>query len=345
MAKRKSKTKEATVTSPALDNVLSDITKKYGQGAIMHAEGTTIADVEFVATGIPGVDVALGCGGLPLGRIIEVYGPEASGKTTLALHFASEVQKAGGTVALIDAEHALDPKYARSIGVKMDTLLLTQPDSGEQALDITQMLVKSNSVDLIIVDSVAALVPKAELLGEIGDTHVGRQARMMSQALRILTADLSKSKCIVVFINQLRSKIGITFGNPETTTGGNALKFYASVRMDIRKQKTIKEGDKLIGTFTKVKVVKNKVAPPFKETSFQVYFGKGIDKMSSLLDLAVEGGVITISGSWYNYKDHKLGQGYTNACAYIKEHFELYSEIQQELYTLWDIPIIKYTYK
>ena len=341
------KTKEPVDDSKSkrLDAVLDDIDKTYGKGSIMHADGVAVKNIEFVSTGIPGVDVALGCGGLPLGRIIEVFGEESSGKTTLTLHAAAEVQKANGTVAFVDAEHALDQTYARKLGVRMDKLLLSQPDSGEQALSITLKLVESHAVDLIVIDSVAALVPQAELDGDMGKAHMGLQARLMSQALRKLTGALSKSNCIIIFINQLRSKIGVIYGSNKVTTGGNALKFYASVRIDISRQNKINEGESTIGSETRVKVTKNKVAPPFKEVKFQVYFGKGIDKASSLIDLAVEYDIIKKAGAYYSYGEERLGHGKPNTAAFLKGNDKLYNDIKKQVFKACDIPLAAHKYK
>ena len=308
----------------ALDAALGQIEKQFGKGAVMKlGDKGAHMQIETTPTGCLSLDMALGLGGVPKGRIIEVYGPESSGKTTVALHMVAEVQKRGGIAGFIDAEHALDPVYAKNIGVDIDNLYISQPDFGEQALEITETLVRSGAVDIVIVDSVAALVPKAEIDGEMGDSHVGLQARLMSQALRKLTGIVSKTNCIVVFINQLREKIGIMFGNPETTTGGRALKFYSSIRMDIRKIETLKAGGEVIGSRTRVKVVKNKIAPPFKEAEFDIMFGEGISVIGDLLDLAVECGIINKSGSWYSYNSDKIGQGRENAKQYLKANPEI----------------------
>ncbi|MBN9565133.1 MAG: recombinase RecA [Alphaproteobacteria bacterium] len=305
----------------ALEVALSQIERAYGKGSVMKlGQQDKASDIEVISTGSLGLDIALGIGGLPKGRVIEIYGPESSGKTTLTLHVVAEAQKAGGTCAFIDAEHALDPSYARKLGVKTDELLISQPDAGEQALEIADTLVRSGAVDVLVVDSVAALVPKAELEGEMGDTHVGLQARLMSQALRKLTASISKSQCMVIFINQIRQKIGVMFGNPETTTGGNALKFYASVRIDIRRIGAIKDKDQVIGNQTRVKVVKNKVAPPFKVVEFDIMYGEGISKTGELIDLGTKAGILEKSGSWYSYEGQRIGQGRENVRLYLKDN-------------------------
>jgi len=307
---------------------LSEIKKKFGDGAIMKLGDESLASkVEAISTGCLPLDVALGIGGIPKGRIIEIFGPESSGKTTVALHCVAEVQKAGGTAAYIDAEHAMDPVYAEQLGVKLEDLYISQPDNGEQALDITEMLVKSNAVDLIVIDSVAALTPQAEIDGDMGDNHVGLQARLMSQALRKITAVASKSKCTIIFINQLREKIGVMYGNPETTTGGKALKFYASVRIDIRKVDVIKDGSDVIGNHVKAKIVKNKVAPPFKSAEFDIMYGKGISNDGCILDIAADFGIITKGGSWYSYNDEKIGQGREKAIAYLQANPDILAEV------------------
>ena len=305
----------------ALDAALSHIEKQYGKGSVMKlGESGAHMQVEAVPTGSLGLDIALGVGGIPKGRIVEIYGPESSGKTTVALHMVAEVQKRGGIAGFIDAEHALDPVYAKHIGVDIDNLYISQPDNGEQALEITETMVRSGAVDIVIVDSVAALVPKAEIEGDMGDSHVGLHARLMSQALRKLTAVISRSNCVVIFINQLREKVGVMFGNPETTTGGRALKFYASVRLDVRKGEALKQGGEIVGSHTKVKVVKNKVAPPFKQAEFDIMFGTGISREGEILDLASDCSVVNKSGAWYSYNGDKIGQGRENAKIYLKDH-------------------------
>ena len=315
----------------ALDDAIAKIEKEYGKGAIMRLGENANLNIESIPTGSLSLDIALGIGGIPRGRIIEIYGPESSGKTTLALHMIAEAQKLGGTAAFIDAEHALDPQYSKNLGVDTENLIISQPDTGEQALEITESLVRSNAVDLIVVDSVAALVPKAEIEGEMGDSHMGLQARLMSQGLRKLTGAISKSKASVIFINQLREKIGVMFGNPETTTGGRALKFFTSVRMDIRRIDSLKKGDEIIGNRVRVKVVKNKVAPPFKKAEFDIMYGTGISKVGSILDAAVEAGIVEKSGSWFSYGDVKLGQGRENSKAYLQENADLLDEIDEKV--------------
>ena len=316
----------------ALDAALGQIEKQFGKGSVMKlGDSGKNMNVQTVPTGSLSLDIALGLGGVPRGRIIEIYGPESSGKTTVALHMVAEVQKRGGIAGFVDAEHALDPAYAKNIGVDIDELYISQPDNGEQALEITETMVRSGAMDIIIVDSVAALVPKAEIEGDMGDSHMGLQARLMSQALRKLTGVVSKSNCIVIFINQLREKIGVMFGNPETTTGGRALKFYASVRMDVRRTETIKQGGEVIGNRTRVKVVKNKVAPPFKEAEFDIMFGKGISKESDILDLAVNLGIIQKSGAWFAYNDGKISQGRENAKIFLRENPEIAEEIERQV--------------
>lgn len=308
----------------ALEAALAQIERAFGKGSVMKLGQKEIdADIEVIPTGSLGLDIALGVGGVPRGRVVEIYGPESSGKTTLALHIVAEAQKQGGVAAFIDAEHALDPGYARKLGVAIDELLISQPDAGEQALEIADTLVRSGSVDIVVIDSVAALVPKAELEGDMGDSHMGLQARLMSQALRKLTGSLSKSKCTMIFINQIRQKIGIMFGNPETTTGGNALKFYASVRLDIRRISSIKDRDEVVGNQTRVKVVKNKVAPPFKVVEFDIMYGEGISKTGELIDLGVKAEIVEKAGSWYSYNSQRIGQGKENARTYLKGHPEI----------------------
>lgn len=321
----------------ALEAALMQIEKQYGKGSVMKlGDSGANMNIETVPTGSLSLDLALGLGGLPKGRIIEIYGPESSGKTTVALHAVAEVQKRGGIAGFIDAEHALDPVYAANIGVDINNLYISQPDSGEQALEITETMVRSGAVDIVIVDSVAALVPKAEIEGDMGDSHVGVQARLMSQALRKLTAVISKTNCIVIFINQLREKIGVMFGNPETTTGGRALKFYASVRLDVRRIESLKTAGEVTGSRTRVKVVKNKVAPPFKEAEFDIMFGQGISKEGDILDLAVNENVIQKSGAWFAYNDEKIGQGRENAKAYLKEHSDVMSEVEEKLREIYN---------
>ncbi|MBA8666855.1 recombinase RecA [Holosporaceae bacterium 'Namur'] len=315
----------------ALEVALSQIEKSFGKGSVMKLGNKKTVDVEAVSTGSLGLDIALGIGGLPRGRIIEIFGPESSGKTTLTLHVVAEAQKAGGACAFIDAEHALDPVYARKLGVDINELIISQPDTGEQALEIADTLIRSGALDVIVIDSVAALVPKAEIEGEMGDSHMGLQARLMSQALRKITASVARSNCILVFINQIRSKIGVMFGNPETTTGGNALKFYASVRIDIRKIGALKEKDDVIGNQTRVKVVKNKVAPPFKTVEFDIMYGEGISKTGEIIDLATKADIIEKSGSWYAYKGQKIGQGRENAKKYLKDNPSIATEIEMQI--------------
>ena len=315
----------------ALEAALGQIERTYGKGSIMKLGENNVVEIESISTGSLGLDIALGIGGLPRGRIIEIYGPESSGKTTLALHVAAEAQKAGGVCAFVDAEHALDPVYAKKLGVKVEDLLISQPDTGEQALEIADTLVRSGAVDVLVIDSVAALVPRAELEGDMGDSHVGLQARLMSQALRKLTSSIAQSNTLVVFINQLRMKIGVMFGSPETTTGGNALKFYSSVRMDIRRIGAIKDKDEIIGNQTRVKIVKNKVAPPFKVVEFDIMYGEGISKLGELVDLGVKAEIIDKSGSWYSYKDNKIGQGRENVKAFLKENPPIARELENKI--------------
>lgn len=314
--------------SKALESALGLIERNYGSGSIMRLGDNTTIDIEAISTGSLGLDIALGIGGLPKGRIVEIYGPESSGKTTLALHVVASAQKSDGVCAFVDAEHALDPVYAKNLGVDVDKLLVSQPDGGEQALEIADTLIRSGAVDVLVVDSVAALVPKAELEGDMGDTHVGLQARLMSQALRKLTSSISKSNCMLIFINQIRMKIGVMFGSPETTTGGNALKFYSSVRLDIRRIGAIKDKDQIVGNQTRVKVVKNKVAPPFKITEFDILYGEGISKEGEIIDIGVSRGVVEKSGSWYSFNGNRIGQGRENAKKYLIENKEISDEIE-----------------
>jgi recombination protein RecA len=316
----------------ALGAALTQIERQFGKGAVMRlGDAGAARDIDVVSTGSLGLDIALGVGGLPRGRVVEIYGPESSGKTTLTLHAVAETQKAGGTAAFIDAEHALDPQYAARLGVNVNELLVSQPDTGEQALEIADMLVRSGAVDIVVVDSVAALTPKAEIEGEMGDSHVGLQARLMSQALRKLTANIKRSNTLVIFINQIRMKIGVMFGSPETTTGGNALKFYASVRLDIRRVGAIKKGDEVIGNETRVKVVKNKVAPPFKQTEFDILYNQGVSREGEIIDLGVKEGLVEKSGAWYSCNGTRIGQGKDNARTYLSEHPELATEIEAKI--------------
>ncbi|MDE1915409.1 MAG: recombinase RecA [Sphingomonadales bacterium] len=312
----------------ALEAALAQIDRAFGKGSAMKLGSKQAMQVEAISTGSLGLDIALGIGGLPRGRIIEIYGPESSGKTTLALHAIAEAQKTGGTAAFVDAEHALDPVYAKKLGVDIDELIVSQPDTGEQALEIVDTLVRSNAIDVLVVDSVAALVPRAEIEGEMGDSHVGLQARLMSQALRKLTGSISRSRCMVIFINQVRMKIGVMYGNPETTTGGNALKFYASVRLDIRRTGQIKDRDDIVGSATRVKVVKNKVAPPFKQVEFDIMYGEGISKIGEILDLGVKAGVVEKSGAWFSYDSVRIGQGRENSKTYLREHPEMADKLE-----------------
>ena len=316
----------------ALAAALGQIEKQFGKGSVMRmGDSQAASDVIPVSTGSLGLDIALGIGGLPRGRVVEIYGPESSGKTTLTLHVIAEIQKAGGTAAFVDAEHALDPHYAGLLGVNIDELLISQPDTGEQALEITDMLVRSGAVDIVVVDSVAALTPKAEIEGEMGDSHVGLQARLMSQALRKLTANIKRSNCLVIFINQIRMKIGVMFGSPETTTGGNALKFYASVRLDIRRIGAIKNGEEVVGNQTRVKVVKNKVAPPFREAEFEIMYGLGISREGEIIELGSAQNIIDKSGAWYSYRGERIGQGKENARVFLKEHPEIARDIEDQV--------------
>ncbi|UTS80517.1 recombinase RecA [Phaeobacter piscinae] len=316
----------------ALDSALAQIERQFGKGSIMKlGDGNPLNEIEASSTGSLGLDIALGIGGLPMGRIVEIYGPESSGKTTLTLHCIAEQQKKGGVCAFVDAEHALDPQYAAKLGVDLDELLISQPDTGEQALEITDTLVRSGAVNMVIVDSVAALTPKSELEGDMGDSNVGVQARLMSQAMRKLTGSISRSNCMVIFINQIRMKIGVMFGSPETTTGGNALKFYSSVRLDIRRIGAIKDRDEVVGNATRVKVVKNKVAPPFKQVEFDIMYGEGISKMGELLDLGVAAGVVAKSGAWFSYGDERIGQGRENAKTYLRENTHIAFDIEDKI--------------
>ena len=315
----------------ALNQALGKIEKEFGKGSVMKLGEATSMAIDVISTGSIGLDIAVGIGGLPKGRIIEVYGPESSGKTTVALHTVAEAQKQGGIAAFIDAEHALDPVYAKALGVDIDNLIISQPDTGEQALEIAEALIRSGAIDIIVVDSVAALVPRAEIEGDMGDSHVGLQARLMSQALRKLTGSIKKSNCVAIFINQLREKVGIMFGNPETTTGGRALKFYSSVRLDVRKIDTIKQGDKVLGSRTRVKVVKNKVAPPFKQAEFDIMYGEGISKVGDLLDIASDIDIVKKSGAWYSYNDTELGQGRENVKKFLQDNPDLIKEIDQKV--------------
>jgi recombination protein RecA len=316
----------------ALDAALGQIERSFGKGSIMRlGQQDQAVDIDTVSTGSLGLDIALGIGGLPRGRVIEIYGPESSGKTTLALHVVAEAQKQGGTCAFVDAEHALDPVYARKLGVELDDLLISQPDAGEQALETADTLVRSGAIDVLVIDSVAALVPRAELEGEMGDSHVGLHARLMSQALRKLTGSISRSRCMVIFINQIRMKIGVMFGSPETTTGGNALKFYASVRLDIRRIGAIKDKDDVVGNQTRVKVVKNKVAPPFKVIEFDIMYGEGVSKVGELLDLGVNAGIVEKSGAWFSYADQRIGQGRENAKNFLKENTDIAADIERRI--------------
>ncbi|HZG45741.1 MAG TPA: recombinase RecA [Allosphingosinicella sp.] len=315
----------------ALDAALAQIDRAFGKGSAMRLGSKEKIDIETISTGSLGLDIALGIGGLPRGRIIEIYGPESSGKTTLALHAVAEAQRMGGTAAFVDAEHALDPVYAKKLGVNVDELIVSQPDTGEQALEITDTLVRSNAIDILIIDSVAALVPRAEIEGEMGDSHVGLQARLMSQSLRKLTGSISKSKCTVIFINQLRMKIGVMYGNPETTTGGNALKFYASIRLDIRRTGQIKDRDDIVGNATRVKVVKNKLAPPFKQVELDIMYGEGVSKVGEVLDLGVKAGIVEKSGAWFSHDSVRIGQGRENAKTFLKENPDMLAKLEASI--------------
>ncbi|MCU5802838.1 recombinase RecA [Clostridioides difficile] len=321
----------------ALNEALGKIEKDFGKGSVMKLGEVTSMSIDVISTGAIGLDIAIGIGGLPRGRIVEVYGPESSGKTTVALSCVASAQKDGGIAAFIDAEHALDPVYAKALGVDVDNLIISQPDTGEQALEIAEALIRSGAIDIIVIDSVAALVPKAEIDGDMGDSHVGLQARLMSQALRKLTGSIKKSNCVAIFINQLREKVGIMFGNPETTTGGRALKFYSSVRLDVRKIDTIKQGDKVIGSRTRVKVVKNKVAPPFKQAEFDIMYGEGISKIGDLLDIAADVDIVKKSGSWYSYNDTKLGQGRENVKKFLEDNLDLTTEIDEKVRAFYNL--------
>jgi len=323
----------------ALEAAIGQIEKQFGKGSVMKLGEKTVLNVDAISTGCLGLDISLGIGGVPRGRIIEIFGPESSGKTTVALHIVAEAQKNGGVAAFIDAEHALDPVYAKALGVDINNLVVSQPDTGEQALEIAEALVRSGAVDVIVVDSVAALVPKAEIEGEMGDSHVGLQARLMSQALRKLAGSINKSKCVTIFINQLREKVGIMFGNPETTPGGRALKFYSSVRMDVRRFDTIKQGDRFLGNRTRVKIVKNKVAPPFKQAEFDIMFGEGISKEGNILDMGVKEDIVQKSGAWFSYGDVRLGQGRENSKQYLKDNPNIAAEIENKIRTKYNLPL------
>lgn len=323
----------------AIENAMGQIEKQFGKGSIMKLGEHSSLNVDAISTGSLDLDIALGIGGVPRGRIIEIYGPESSGKTTVALHISAEAQKRGGAVAFIDAEHALDPSYARNVGVDTENLIVSQPDTGEQGLEITEALVRSGAIDVVVVDSVAALVPRAEIEGEMGDSHVGLQARLMSQALRKLTGTINKSNCIVIFINQLREKVGVMFGNPETTTGGRALKFYSSIRMDVRRIDSIKQGDEIIGNRTRVKIMKNKVAPPFKVAEFDIMYNEGISKVGNIVDVGVKESIVQKSGAWFSYNDIRLGQGRENAKQYLRENTEIALEIENQIRSKYDLPI------
>ena len=323
----------------AIEAAMGQIEKQFGKGSVMKLGEDSVLNVDSIPTGCLDLDIGLGIGGVPRGRIIEIYGPESSGKTTVALHIVAEAQKKGGAVAFIDAEHALDPSYARNVGVDTENLIVSQPDTGEQGLEITEALVRSGAIDVVVVDSVAALVPRAEIEGEMGDSHVGLQARLMSQALRKLTGTINKSNCIVIFINQLREKVGVMFGNPETTTGGRALKFYASVRMDVRRIDSIKQGDEIIGNRTRVKIMKNKVAPPFKVAEFDIMYNEGISKVGNIIDVGVKESIVQKSGAWFSYNDIRLGQGRENAKQYLRENPEVALEIENQIRSKYDLPL------
>ena len=325
----------------AIENAMGQIEKQFGKGSIMKLGEHSSLNVDAISTGSLDLDIALGIGGVPRGRIIEIYGPESSGKTTVALHISAEAQKRGGAVAFIDAEHALDPSYARNVGVDTENLIVSQPDTGEQGLEITEALVRSGAIDVVVVDSVAALVPRAEIEGEMGDSHVGLQARLMSQALRKLTGTINKSNCIVIFINQLREKVGVMFGNPETTTGGRALKFYSSIRMDVRRIDSIKQGDEIIGNRTRVKIMKNKVAPPFKQAEFDIMYNEGISKEGNIVDVGVKENIVQKSGAWFSYGDIRLGQGRENAKQYLKENPSVALDIENQIREKYSLPLAK----
>ena len=324
----------------AIENAMSQIEKQFGKGSIMKLGEHSTLNIDSISTGCLDLDIALGIGGVPRGRIIEIYGPESSGKTTVALHVAAEAQKLGGAVAFVDAEHALDPSYARNLGVDTENLIVSQPDTGEQGLEIAEALVRSGAIDVLVVDSVAALVPRAEIEGEMGDSHVGLQARLMSQALRKLTGTINKSKCVVIFINQLREKVGVMFGNPETTTGGRALKFYSSIRLDVRRIDSIKQGDEIVGNRTRVKVMKNKVAPPFKQAEFDIMYNEGISRNGNIVDVGVKENIVQKSGAWFSYGDIRLGQGRQNAKNYLKENPEIALEIENKIRAKYDLPVM-----
>ena len=324
----------------AIENAMSQIEKQFGKGSIMKLGEHSTLNIDSISTGCLDLDIALGIGGVPRGRIIEIYGPESSGKTTVALHVAAEAQKLGGAVAFVDAEHALDPSYARNLGVDTENLIVSQPDTGEQGLEIAEALVRSGAIDVLVVDSVAALVPRAEIEGEMGDSHVGLQARLMSQALRKLTGTINKSKCVVIFINQLSEKVGVMFGNPETTTGGRALKFYSSIRLDVRRIDSIKQGDEIVGNRTRVKVMKNKVAPPFKQAEFDIMYNEGISRNGNIVDVGVKENIVQKSGAWFSYGDIRLGQGRENAKNYLKENPEIALEIENKIRAKYDLPVM-----
>ena len=324
----------------AIENAMSQIEKQFGKGSIMKLGEHSTLNIDSISTGCLDLDIALGIGGVPRGIIIEIYGPESSGKTTVALHVAAEAQKLGGAVAFVDAEHALDPSYARNLGVDTENLIVSQPDTGEQGREIAEALVRSGAIDVLVVDSVAALVPRAEIEGEMGDSHVGLQARLMSQALRKLTGTINKSKCVVIFINQLREKVGVMFGNPETTTGGRALKFYSSIRLDVRRIDSIKQGDEIVGNRTRVKVMKNKVAPPFKQAEFDIMYNEGISRNGNIVDVGVKENIVQKSGAWFSYGDIRLGQGRENAKNYLKENPEIALEIENKIRAKYDLPVM-----